>query len=187
MPFRWLLAIYVSLYAVFGVIERGWVFYIPPSKRTPYFKEYNWVLFGTLSVAVGSPAEKLFIGTPTHMLETYVGFCVFAAGLFLRYIGRRQLRHRFTVQIVPGNELVTDGVYAYVRHPLYLGLLLIVLSSPLIMNGIISLVYTYTFMPFVIYRRIKKEEALLLNRFGDLYLEYMKKVPAIFPFKLGKG
>ncbi len=187
MPFKWLLIFYISLYGVFGVVERGWVFYIPPSKRTPYFKEYNWVLFGTLSVAVGSPTEKLFMGTPDNTLESYIGFCIFATGLLLRYIGRSQLKYRFTVQIVPGDELITDGIYAYVRHPLYLGLLLIVLSSPLIMNGFISLVYAYAFMPFIMYKRIRREESLLIEKFGNLYLQYMKKVPALFPLKLRKG
>ncbi|MEG1498833.1 MAG: isoprenylcysteine carboxylmethyltransferase family protein [Bacteroidales bacterium] len=79
------------------------------------------------------------------------------------------------------NELNTKGIYSIVRHPLYLGnylmwagLLIFTMNLPLFL--IISLFY------WLYYERIMfTEERYLESQFGDIYLEWSKKVPAFIP------
>ena len=80
-------------------------------------------------------------------------------------------------------HVVRRGVFAVVRHPmylseilLYLGLLL--LSISLMAAGVWLL--TIAFLHFI----ARKEERLLLARFGDEYASYMRKVPMWFPWRL---
>jgi protein-S-isoprenylcysteine O-methyltransferase Ste14 len=76
--------------------------------------------------------------------------------------------------------LITDGVFTYVRHPLYLGILLVYLGFTFGSMSIIS------FFPFVCYaflfdKMATYEEENLVKIYGDAYLEYKRKVPKWIP------
>jgi len=79
------------------------------------------------------------------------------------------------------SRLVTHGIYAYVRHPLYSSFILFM--TP----GIVLLFNSYIlfFIPiiyYIIFRiLIRKEEMYCLNQFGELYVHYKKNLNAIFP------
>lgn len=77
-------------------------------------------------------------------------------------------------------ELKTDGVLRYVRHPIQAGLILIVLGFFFFIPNLptlISCVCILLYIPIGIYLEEKK----LVATYGDQYVEYQKKVPAIFP------
>ncbi len=77
-------------------------------------------------------------------------------------------------------EVVTTGVYSYIRHPQYLGGLLSHMGMTFLLSGLYSLLVT----PFVIvvnYLIARKEEIELLREFGDEYAEYKKRVPMFIP------
>jgi protein-S-isoprenylcysteine O-methyltransferase Ste14 len=78
------------------------------------------------------------------------------------------------------NTLQQKGLHKYVRHPLYLGTLLFIwglfIIFPYLNNLIACLVITtYTVIG------IELEEKKLREEFGDVYREYSKKVPRLFP------
>lgn len=80
-----------------------------------------------------------------------------------------------------GNKLIMDGPYSMVRNPMYLGILSIALGVVLV---ILKPWVILIFLGFFISRYIpliKKEEVILTKAFGQEYLEYKKKVPALFP------
>lgn len=87
------------------------------------------------------------------------------------------------------SELKREGILAYVRHPLYLGLILLFTGyfffSPSLKN-LIAWVCTMLYLPLGIYLEEKK----LVATFGDAYINYQKEVPMIIPkknfFKGGK-
>lgn len=77
-------------------------------------------------------------------------------------------------------ELKTDGILLYIRHPIYAGTILVVTGFFLYIPNLptlISCLCTFIYLPIGIYLEEKK----LLARFGDRYSEYRKKVPALFP------
>lgn len=78
-------------------------------------------------------------------------------------------------------KLTTCGPYAFVRHPLYLGTMLLAVGF-IIMLKIYSIGAVFIIpMAIVYYHTIKKEEAMLETKFKEEYLTYKKKVPPIFP------
>jgi protein-S-isoprenylcysteine O-methyltransferase Ste14 len=76
---------------------------------------------------------------------------------------------------------VTRGIYGLVRHPMYASQWLWVLAQPLLLqNWIAGFIDLLIFVPFY-YLRVKTEEQLMQQQFGDQYRSYMKKVGAVFP------
>ena len=75
---------------------------------------------------------------------------------------------------------MTSGPYHYIRHPIYLGFFTFLIAQALVAaNWLILLPALATTMLF--YTQIGKEEAMLIDRFGDEYREYMKRTPRFIP------
>lgn len=107
----------------------------------------------------------------------WAGFGISLAGLILRNYSIWYLGKQFTsdVRIVEGHKLVDTGPYKYIRHPSYTGSLIMLLGNAIIYGsvlGIASLIFIM--IPAFIYR-IKREEDLLIEHFGDLYQDYIFK------------
>ena len=76
--------------------------------------------------------------------------------------------------------LVTDGVYARMRHPQYAGLFLITIGM-LIQWPTIITVATWPLLILVYYRLARREEREALAEFGEAYVQYAGNTPAFFP------
>lgn len=78
------------------------------------------------------------------------------------------------------HALKTDGILKYVRHPIYAGTILVVIGFFLYIPNLPTLVSctcTFIYLPIGMYL----EERKLIKEFGQEYLEYKRKVPAIVP------
>lgn len=81
------------------------------------------------------------------------------------------------------HKLVTNGIYRYIRHPLYtVGSSLFISFGMMADNWFIAALGVLAFIGMAI--RTPKEEANLIEKFGDEYREYMKSTGRFFP-KLG--
>lgn len=76
--------------------------------------------------------------------------------------------------------LVTDGPYAYVRHPQYSGLFIVMIGM-LIQWPTIITALMFPVLIFVYYRLSKREESEMIKMFGDEYKRYMEKTPMFVP------
>ncbi len=77
---------------------------------------------------------------------------------------------------VKTTKLVTTGIYSIVRHPQYLAGMLLGFSFALISQHWLVLVLGIPFI-IIFYIAALDEDESLVNKFGDSYKEYMKKVP----------
>ncbi|MBI5935629.1 MAG: isoprenylcysteine carboxylmethyltransferase family protein [Chloroflexi bacterium] len=78
------------------------------------------------------------------------------------------------------HKLVTNGIYRYIRHPLYtIGSSFIISFGLMADNWFIAMFGLLAFILMAI--RTPKEEANLIEKFGDEYREYMKRTGAFFP------
>jgi len=77
-------------------------------------------------------------------------------------------------------KLVTTGIYRYVRHPQYLGFLLITLGLNVWWLTIITLAL-WPVVIIVYYKLAKKEEKEAEEQFGEEYLKYKQRVPGWIP------
>lgn len=89
-----------------------------------------------------------------------------------------------TLEIREKHELITAGIYGVMRHPMYASQWLWVIAQPLLLqNWIAGFLNVLVFIPFYILR-VRAEEQLMLEQFGDQYRSYMREVGAVFP-KIG--
>ncbi|MEA3313933.1 MAG: isoprenylcysteine carboxylmethyltransferase family protein [Caldisericota bacterium] len=122
-----------------------------------------------------------FLVNPVGIEELrYVGWIILAVGLVLIFLPMFVFRTKGKVK--KGNDwtetsaLVDTGIYSVVRHPLYLGLLLMYLAIILwsqhgltIIVGIIGMMCVYLIS--------RQEDQRLIGKFGDDYKSYMHSVP----------
>jgi len=77
-------------------------------------------------------------------------------------------------------QLVTDGVYSYVRHPMYLSIIVLLLAFSLLSVSFLSLI-SWVISIFLFNRMMIFEEAELLKIPGIEYRDYMNQVPRWIP------
>ena len=113
----------------------------------------------------------------------YVGLTLFVLGLVLRLAPVFALGRRFSglVAIQEGHRLKTDGLYRFVRHPSYAGLLLSCAGFVLIFRCWLGLLVV-TGILLVLLARIRAEEALLLDTFGEEYAAYRRHTWRLVPW-----
>ena len=73
------------------------------------------------------------------------------------------------------NKLITSGIYKYSRNPMYLGLLMIVISTSILYLNIFSIATPMLFYFWINRFQIKREEIFLTEKFGKEYLLYRTK------------
>jgi len=78
--------------------------------------------------------------------------------------------------------LVTDGVYAWFRHPSYAGFFYWALGTQLVLQNPVSFMLYALVMWRFFYRRTRAEEGALIKFFGDQYVQYRKRVGTKIPF-----
>ena len=80
----------------------------------------------------------------------------------------------------PSNTLITDDIFAHVRNPLYLGILLIYLALIMLSISLIC-IGLFVIISMIYNKMVNFEENVLEKIFGRDYLEYKKKVPKWIP------
>jgi len=101
--------------------------------------------------------------------------------LLVRVHQALSLNCSFTLSIREKHTLVTTGPYTRVRHPMYAVWFLLHFSLFLISsNGLIG-IYLFGFYVIPITLRMREEEAILTEKFGDAYLDYKKRTGRILP------
>jgi methyltransferase len=90
---------------------------------------------------------------------------LFAAGQTLRYAALLSLKWRWTVRvmIIPGLPPVQNGIYRYLRHPNYLGVVLEILAAPLLHSAYITAIVFSLANILLLTARIRTEDRALLE------------------------
>lgn len=86
-----------------------------------------------------------------------------------------------TARLVEGHKLKTSGPYAYVRHPIYTGMLGMLLATGLAISHWIGLLVAFLIFMAGTIIRVRSEEKLLREAFGEEFVNYARRVPAIVP------
>jgi protein-S-isoprenylcysteine O-methyltransferase Ste14 len=78
------------------------------------------------------------------------------------------------IQTERGHQVVSTGPYAYVRHPMYSGMLFFYIGSPLLLGSWYGLVAAFVSIGILAVRAVLEERTLILELFG--YREYAERV-----------
>lgn len=147
----------------------------------------RWVLvaFGAIGLLAGYvPAytDRIAFWTIDGEAIRWIGVVLFVCGGVLRLWPVFVLGKRFSglVAIQPGHTLVTTGIYGVIRNPSYLGFVVSSLGWVLVFRSLAGILLTVLLMPPLI-ARIRAEEALLHDQFGDEYARYCEKTWRMVP------
>jgi protein-S-isoprenylcysteine O-methyltransferase Ste14 len=108
---------------------------------------------------------------------------LFLAGLAIRHIAIFTLGKAFSVNVAirPEQTVQRTGIYRFVRHPSYLGMLVIFLAVGLETRNWASLLAVLIPTTCALLYRIHVEEAALLNHFGPDYATYADETKRLIP------
>jgi protein-S-isoprenylcysteine O-methyltransferase Ste14 len=91
------------------------------------------------------------------------------------------LNFQTTLHVREGHSLVTHGPYAYVRHPMYTGLLLFTIAWLLASANWLVGLPGLLGLPAILINRVSREEAVMIELFGDEYRAYMQRTGRFLP------
>jgi protein-S-isoprenylcysteine O-methyltransferase Ste14 len=123
-----------------------------------------------------------FVAAICGLLVAFSGQCIRGATIGLDYIVRGGRNHR-----VYADDLVSEGLFAHSRNPLYVGKFLMVLGLGVASNRWPSLIAVTAAYSFMYHAVVLAEEAYLRNKFGAGFDEYCTQVPRWFPRLAGLG
>lgn len=167
-----LIAFYRLLYNILALFTLYLIYEFSPK---PYFIIYD----------LPNPYDLLVL-IPQFIALAGI-FWTFKYICFKEFLGIDQIRRfvekRYTTELDEELTLRIEGPYRYSRHPVYFFSLVFLLFRP-----IMDLFYLTFFVSIVAYFYIGSyyEEKKLVKHFGEIYAEYKKSVPRIFPYKLLK-
>ena len=79
------------------------------------------------------------------------------------------------------HSLITSGPFARVRHPIYAALLLLLIAWAVGLDHLLALILAVPIYVIGTVIRVREEEKLLINRFGEAYRAYVRATPAFIP------
>jgi protein-S-isoprenylcysteine O-methyltransferase Ste14 len=120
-----------------------------------------------------------FFSDARHIIAVAVCVC----GLLVAIWARWTLAGNWSSSVTfkQGHELIRTGPYRFVRHPIYTGILLMLLGT-VIENGRLHGWVGFTVMFIGFWIKFKQEEQLMLQHFPDQYPAYWKEVKALVPW-----
>jgi protein-S-isoprenylcysteine O-methyltransferase Ste14 len=137
-----------------------------------------------LMLFFAAPFERTYIwgGEPRRWISG-LALALELAGLWLALGARIQLAFFSSDQENGTNRhlLVQRGFYRFIRHPGFAGIYLALIAWPIAYGAPISALLTVTLVGLVMRRMIRREEALLIERYGDNYRKYQDASDAIIP------
>ena len=183
---------FISIYGVFAGVR---VYYRSQTLGRTSEKEYTQKTKAIIALILAILGYFLVMGLWIVIPQTILVFQI-ALPLLIRWFGvgmaiiaialtvwiHRALGRQYSAkwEIQQGHKLIIGGPYSRVRHPMYTTLNLFSLSVSLITaNLLLILLAISVAVPFFWIARA--EEEILIEQFGDEYLEYMKITGRFFP------
>ena len=132
------------------------------------------------------PIGMIFFGLPWYLsfnnaYETILGVILVILGVIINYIAIMNLEYKYSDNNTGNNDkLITTGIYAYTRNPMYLGQAIIVVGLFIIYPLTILLIPLVLFL-FALYSRANNEEKELYEKFKGEYVQYRADVSFLIP------
>jgi protein-S-isoprenylcysteine O-methyltransferase Ste14 len=133
---------------------------------------------------LGSLQFLRFADYPFMPALAWLGVLPAAGSLALFYRTHRELGRNWSVSLELRDQhiLVTRGVYRYVRHPMYSAFFLWALAQALLLPNWIAGLSGFVGFGILFLFRVGREEALMIEAFGEEYRAYMRRTARIIPW-----
>jgi protein-S-isoprenylcysteine O-methyltransferase Ste14 len=149
-------------------------------------KSSLWWLYGliTLGYALSFSIGATRIGR-IHDWNTFfvVGMALFVIGFTIRIHSLLTLKQYFTYSVakVEDHKLIETGLYKYIRHPGYLGQLIIFAGISISLSNWLSILLMMIPVTLGYFYRIKVEERFMLKQLGEDYRSYQERTKRLIP------
>ncbi len=149
-------------------------------KKTFFLDAFIFSLLGAFVLFSFLESELPILVFKTPVWVSYFSIFLFAFGIIIIFLGIFNLKYsKGDLVAVYNNNFRFRGIYKYIRHPSYVGMLLLLLAFSLYHFSIIKIVITLLLWG-VLYLKSKAEDEILESQF-DFYKEYNKNVGRFFP------
>lgn len=121
-----------------------------------------------------------YLSLPT--LIRWLGFGLALIGIGLTLLTHRTLGMQYSarLEIQKEHNIITEGIYNHVRHPMYISLNTFSFAMSLMSSNLLLIIFSLLVMlPFPWIAR--QEESMLIDQFGDEYRNYMGRTGRFFP------
>jgi len=189
---RSLPSVFFLLFMLFHAFERVWETFFTTQERKVFEFHGDWTLgavtMAYLFLCFLSIFEFFLVPRNYNFLAGFLGVLLYIAAFRLRWWGMKSLGKQWAIHAVGAQKikkvrLIHLGAFRYTRHPIYLGIILEVISIPLIANAYFALLVACCInIPLQIIRLIEEEKSSV-RRFGDDYRKYQREVDMLIPFK----
>ena len=137
-------------------------------------------------LSVGLPALDRTRGPAQLHLASWsvLGLALCVCAIPIGIMAWRTLGHAYASDptILPGQKLITWGIYGIIRHPMHTAALLWALGLPLVARSLWGMVTAVALIGPALWLRTREEEAMLLEAFGEKYRTYMRRTRRMIPF-----
>ncbi len=144
-----------------------------------------WVVV-ILSVAIAftSPLFNVPLIMDNQELLTSLGIILIVIGVAIRRLAINTLGKFFTMNVViqDDHRLCRAGLYQYIRHPAYTGMIIAFLGVGIGVGNWLAFFIPVVPVTITLLHRIKLEERALIETFGKDYMNYKMEVKCLFPF-----
>ncbi len=116
-------------------------------------------------------------------VQSIVGLALIVIGSTISVVAAGTLRRFYssTLVIRKDHQLITHGVYRFTRHPIYLGTIMVFIGVPVCVSSLYGLLTMSALIPLLL-NRIRIEERMLTEEFGDAYRKYREATSKLIPF-----
>ena len=178
---RWLVVVGgILIQLCLGAIY-AWSVFTPSLKAAGWTSQQTQYVFsaGLASFAIVMVAAGAFLMPRLGPRKLAI-----LGGIVLRCAAIVTLGRSFTpnIEVSEDQKIVTSGLYRYMRHPAYTGLLMILLGWGFTFESWVAVAGVFGFPLAAFVHRMGIEEAALQKAFGDTYTEYKSKTKALIPF-----
>jgi protein-S-isoprenylcysteine O-methyltransferase Ste14 len=130
---------------------------------------------GFAAILVVSALDHRFAWSAVPLYASLLGDALVAIGFLIIFLVYKENTFASaTIELYPDQNVISTGLYALVRHPMYMGALPLLLGIPLSLGSWLSLLVIVLIMPALIWRLLDEEKFLAKNLSG--YVEYQNKV-----------
>jgi protein-S-isoprenylcysteine O-methyltransferase Ste14 len=124
-----------------------------------------------------------FANTTLPGWTTWLGGALMLASFIILFVSYRELGANWSpkIDVRESQELVRTGIYSRIRHPIYLGIWLWALANPLLIHNWIAGPAMLVVFALLYFTRMPREEAMMLEHFGEAYRSYMAETGRLLP------
>ena len=145
-----------------------------------------WLL--TISITIGYWLSFILASTKIGRIYRWntffiIGSILIIAGLLIRVTSILKLKQQFTYTVtrIEDHELIETGLYKIIRHPGYLGQLIIFLGISTCLSNWLSIILMIIPVLLGYLNRINVEEKFMVEQMGQKYLDYKKRTKRLIP------